>query len=633
MSRTLAVLATALATVGLGAAPAVAQFPRGGRTAVDPTSFQFMGPAGGGRVSAIVGVPGDTSVWYIGSASGGVWKSSDAGHSFEPVSDSIPGLAIGALAVAQSEPNTVWAGTGEAWAIRDADIMGTGVYKSTDAGATWVHMGLDQTGRIGRIIVNPTNANIVFVCALGRTTGPQQERGVYRTTDGGLTWKRVLFVDPNTGCSGLSLDAGNPDVLFAGMWQVEMHTWAMFSGGPGSGIWVSRDGGDTWSHLTDPGLPKSPLGKIDVAVAPSDSNRVYALIQTADQGSVWRSDNSGRTWRVVNWQRTLIGRAGYYIRLAVNPRDPDEVLIANSSFFKSNDGGVTFQQVNWGGDNHDIWYDPTNPDRIGNTDDGGARISTDHGRTGIRVSIPNGQMYHVAVDNQMPYWVYTNRQDDGTMRGPSDAPEAAPNAGRGRGGFTPPPAPVPQRPPAPGDTTAGRRGRGGIDTAAAAARGRGFGRGGRGGGFNPGFNGTSTWDTGLGGCESGFTIPDPTDPNVVWASCYGDEVTRYDARTKTARSVSPYLHTLDAAPDDIKYRCHWTPPLAIDPFDHNTVYYGCQVIFRTRNAGQTWQVIPPTSRRMTRRESSRPGVSRPTTSASSTARWCSRSRRRACSAD
>ncbi len=596
MSRQLRAAGTLLVLVTAVAGALSAQFRGGNRTPVDPTAFQFMGPAGGGRISAIVGVPGDTSVWYIGSASGGVWKSVDGGHAFQPVSDSIPGLAIGALAIGPTAPNTVWAGTGEAWAIRDADIMGTGVYKSTDAGATWVHMGLEQTGRIGRIIVDPRNANTVYVCALGRTTGPQQERGVYRTNDGGLTWRRVLFVDPNTGCSGLTLDPQNPQVLFAGMWQVEMHTWAMFSGGPGSGIWVSRDGGDTWSHLTDPGLPKSPVGKIDVAIAPSDSNRVYALIQTADQGSVWRSDDGGRRWRVINWQRTLIGRGGYYIRLAVNPRDPDEVLIANSSFFKSNDGGATFQEVNWGGDNHDIWYDPTNPDRIGNTDDGGARISTDHGRTGIRVSIPNGQMYHVAVDNRMPYWVYTNRQDDGTMRGPSDAPVAPPNAGRGRGGFAPPP---PQPAAARADTTAAAgRGRGGRDTtaavaAAAPARGRGFGRGGRGGGFDPGFTGSSTWQDGLGGCESGFTIPDPTNADVVWASCYGDEVTRYDARTGTARSVSPYIHTLDAAPNDVKYRCHWTPPLAIDPFDHNTVYYGCQVIFRTSDGGQSWKVISP----------------------------------------
>jgi photosystem II stability/assembly factor-like uncharacterized protein len=600
MPQRLRSLVTAIVVTPWLAGAVHAQAPRGGRPQpVDPRAFQFMGPASGGRISAIVGVPGDTNVWYIGSASGGVWKSSDAGHTFEPVSDSIPGLAIGALAVAPSQPNTVWAGTGEAWVIRDADLMGDGVYKSTDAGATWVHMGLENTGRIGRIIVHPRHPDIVFVCALGRTTGPQQERGVYRTTDGGTTWQRVLFVDPNTGCSGLSMSTQDPNTLFAGMWQVEMHTWAMFSGGPGSGIYVSHDGGTTWAHVTDAGLPKSPIGKIDVAVAPSDSNRVYALMRTADQGSVWRSDDAGRSWRVINWQRTLIGRAGYYIRLAVNPQDPDEVLLANSSFFKSNDGGMTFQQVNWGGDNHDIWYDPTNPDRIGNTDDGGARISTDHGRTGIRVSIANGQMYHVAVDNQMPYWIYSNRQDDGTMRGPSDAPEAAPNSGRGRGGFGGGAPPRPQ--PAPADTTAAGRGgaggRGDTTVARAAAppagRGRGFGRGGRGGGFNPGFTGSSTWDNGLGGCESGFTLPDPTNPDIVWASCYGDEVTRYDARVDAARSVSPYLHTLDAPPTDIRYRCHWTPPLAIDPFDHNTVYYGCQVIFRTSNGGQSWQVISP----------------------------------------
>jgi len=502
----------------------------------DALSFRFLGPVVGNRVASIAGVPGDASIYYAGAASGGIWKTTDGGLRWQPVSDSMPVAAIGALAVAPSDPSVVWAGTGEAWAIRDSDVIGDGIYKSVDAGRTWVHKGLDETGRIGRIIVHPSNPDVVFACAIGRITGSQQERGVFRTTDGGATWQRVLFVDENTGCSGLSIDAKNPRTLFAGTWQVEMHPWAMLSGGPGSGIYVSRDGGETWSKVEATGLPKSPIGKIDVAVAPTDSNRVYALIQTKDQGSLWRSDDGGRGWRVVNWSRELIGRAGYYIHLRVSPANEDEILVSNSSFFQSTDGGLTFRSVPWGGDNHDIWWDPLNADRFAITHDAGITLTTQHGRSTQRVTLPIGQMYHVAVDNQIPYYVYSNMQDDGTMRGSVIAAE---NAGAG-------------------------------------------------------YNGSgNTWDHGLGGCESGFTIPDPADPNIVWSTCYGNKVTRYDHRTKIARSVAPAMITLDSPPQDSKYRCHWTAPIAIDPFDHNNVYYGCNVIFRTSNGGQSWQVVSP----------------------------------------
>ena len=570
-----------------------------------------MGPAEGGRVASITGVPGNSRVWYLGAASGGIWKSVDSGATFRPVSDSMPVQAIGALAIAPSNPSIIWAGTGEAWAIRDVDLLGDGVYKSTDSGTTWTHMGLPESGRIGRIIVHPTNPNVVYVCALGRATGPQEEHGVYRTTDGGKTWKLVLALGGNFGCSGLALDWQNPKVLFAGMWHVVMHTYAMYSGttDPKAGIYVTRDGGDTWKQVLHSGLPKPPVGKIDVAVAPTNSKRVYALIQTADQGSVWRSDDGGVTWKVVNYQRPLIGRAGYYINIKVSTGNPDEVLIANSSFFRSTDGGKSFVEVPWGGDNHDIWIDPKNPNHFGLTNDAGARLTTDHGRSFQAVVLPIAQMYHVAVDNQIPYWVYGNRQDNGTMRGPSTAPEGATAtrgiaAGLGRGG---------RGGGRGGDsTTAGRGGRGAnaarVDTALGRAgrgdtsRVAGGGRGARpdsanadstGGGRGGGGGGFSTWDHGIGGCESGFTLPDLTDTNIVWASCYGNEVTRYDHRTKRARSVSPWIHTLDSPPNKLKYRCHWTPPLAIDPFDHNTVYYGCQVIFKTSNAGQSWSVISP----------------------------------------
>jgi len=522
----------------------------------NPFRFEYVGPPSAGRIASVAGVPGDPSAYYAGAASGGIWKTTDSGQTFTPIFDHEPVQAIGALAVAPSDPKIVWAGTGEAWAIRDADIMGDGVYKSTDGGATWTHLGLTETGRIGRIVIHPTNPDIVFVCALGRTTGPQQERGVYRTTDGGKTWQRVLFVNPNTGCSGLAMDAHDPNVLFAGTWQVVMHTWAMLSGGPGSGVYVSRDGGTRWTRLTS-GLPTPPVGKIDVAIAPSDSKRVYALIQTAGQGSLWRSDDGGTSWKVVSWDRRLIGRAGYYIRLAVNPKNGDEVMVANSSFHRSTDGGLTFPspppRSGGCGDCHDIWVDPTNPDRWALTDDAGLSITTDHAQHYQRITLPLGQMYHVAVDTQVPYWIYSNRQDDGTMRGPSSEPVPVPN--------------VPSY----------RRG----------------GGGGGGGAEAGGGGGQGAWQGRLGGCESGFTLPDLTDPDIVWASCYGNEVTRYDTRVGHARSVSPGIHTLDSPPNATRYRCHWTPPLAIDPFDHHTVYYGCQVIFKTSDGGQRWAVISP----------------------------------------
>ncbi len=491
--------------------------------------FRFVGPKVGNRIAAVAGVPGDPSVYYAGAASGGIWKSADGGNRWAPIFDKQPVAAIGALAVAPSEPDTVWAGTGEAWVIRDSDVMGNGIYKSTDAGKSWRNVGLQDSGRIGRIVIHPTNPDIVFACVLGRATGPQQERGVYRTTDGGQHWERVLFAGENVGCSGLSLDAHDPHTLIAGMWQLEMHTWGEFSGGPGSGMYISHDGGTKWTRLDENGLPHAPVGKIDVAIAPTNSNRIYALMQTKDQGSLWRSDDAGEHWKSVNSQRALIGRAGYYIRLAVSTGVDNEVYVANSSFHQSLDSGESFHEVRWGGDTHDIWVDPKNPDRFVITDDAGMIITSVHGRGFHRVTLPIGQMYHVAVDDQIPYYFYSNMQDDGNMRGPS----------------------VP-------------------------------------------FDSQETgWDRHMGGCESGFTVPDIADPNIVWATCYGDTVTRWDARYKEAHSVSPWKHTLDSPPNDLKYRCHWTPPLALDPFDHDTAYYGCQVIFKTTDKGRTWAVASP----------------------------------------
>ena len=501
----------------------------------DTFGFHFVGPTQGNRVAAVAGVPGDKTTYYAGASSGGVWKSVDGGNRWDPIFDDQSVAAIGALAVSPVDPKVVWAGTGEAWAIRDMDVMGDGVYHSTDAGKTWANVGLKGTGRIAHMIASPTDPNDVWVCAAGRMTGPQQERGVFHTTDGGKTWTQSLFVDPNTGCSGLTMDPKDPNTLIAATWQVVMHTWGEFSGGPGSGIFITHDSGKTWKRVVDHGLPTSPLGKIDVAIAPTNPKRVYALIQTDTQGSVWRSDDGGENWALTSRDRTLTGRAGYYIKLAVSPGDENKVLVSSSNFHVSTDGGKTFEITHWGGDNHDIWMDPKDPNHFAITYDGGLDITTVGGKGWHKVGLPLGQIYHVAVDDQIPYYFYGNMQDNSTMRGPS-VPFGSTSWGLG-------------------DHTG--------------------------------------WEHGMGGCESGYTVPDPSDTNIVWATCYGNEVTRWDAKTRMARSVSPWLHTLSSAPGDAKYRCHWTSPLAIDPFDPKTVYYGCQVIFRTQDAGQSWKIISP----------------------------------------
>ncbi|MGH7472043.1 MAG: WD40/YVTN/BNR-like repeat-containing protein, partial [Longimicrobiales bacterium] len=443
--------------------------------------FEYVGPTNAGRIAAATAVTGKPGVYFAGAASGGVWKTTDGGATWKPTFDSETSQAIGAMATAPSNPNVVWAGTGEAWAIRDMDMMGDGIYKSTDAGETWTRMGLEATGRIGTIIVHPTNENVVLVCALGRATGPQRERGVYRTENGGTTWQQVLFVNEHTGCSGLQYSTPDPNIVIAGTWEIQLQTHVLESGGMGSGIYISRNGGRTFSKITHPGLPRSPYGKTDVAIAPSNGNRMYALIQTGSdgvkglkseaQGSVWRSDDGGRSWSNVSWDRRLIGRAGYYIRIRVSPDDPDHLLIANSTLWRSRDGGKNWVSGGGGcGDCHDIWWD-TNPQFAGHyivTGDGGMGIyGSPLNPTGnTSVSLPIGQMYRVTIDQRSPYWVYASRQDDGSMRIASDRPIV--------------PANVPSYAPAPAASVpavadAGRAGGGGRGGAAGTAGGGGRG--------------------------------------------------------------------------------------------------------------------------------------------------------------
>jgi photosystem II stability/assembly factor-like uncharacterized protein len=492
--------------------------------------FRFIGPPGN-RVSAVVGEPGNPNVYYAGAASGGVWKSSDGGFNWHPVFDKEPAQSIGAIAIAPSNHSIVWVGTGETF-IRSNVSLGNGVYKSTDAGKTWQHMGLDATGRIGRIVIDPHNPDIVFVAALGTCYGTQPERGVFRTKDGGKNWERVLFVDENTGASALSMDPKDSNTLFAGTWQIDIKTWGRNSGGPGSGVLVTHDGGDTWKRITGHGLPDSPLGKIDVAVAPNDSARVYALIETGQRGSLWRSDDGGENWRVVNYSRLLNERPHYYTRILVMPDNENEIYFPSNSMGATYDGGQTADLVRWGGDNHDMWADPQNPNRMMIGSDGGVAITLVRGKEWHWKRLPIAQMYHASTDNRIPYYVYGQMQDGPSQRGPSNDLGAS-----------------------------------GIPAA--------------------------DWIT-TGGCETGWNTPDPVDPNIVWAGCYAGVTERFDLRTGHARSVSVWPdRTMGANAGQVKIRMNWTYPLAISPHDHNTVYVGSQFVHKTSDGGQAWQTISP----------------------------------------
>jgi len=509
--------------------------------------YRHIGPEGN-RVSAVAGIPGNPNVYYAGAASGGIFKSSDAGVRWTPIFDDQPVSSIGSLAVSQSDPSVVWAGTGETF-LRSNISIGNGIYKSTDSGKTWKNMGLDKTGRIGRIAIHPKNPDIVYAAAMGHCYGPQPDRGVFRTTNGGQSWEKVLFVDENTGCSDIALDPNNPDVLFAGMWQVLIRTWNKESGGPGSGLYMSRDGGSTWKHLTGNGLPDTLLGKIGVAIAPNNPERIYALIETGDGvpwdgkettvGVLWRSDNGGENWKMVNPDRQLAGRCDYYTRCAVAPDDADEVYFLAAAFSMSLDGGETSKGVSgFHFDNHDMWIDPSDGNRMIVGNDGGVFISVNRAKTWNWIRLPIAQMYHVATDNQIPYNVYGNQQDGPSQRGPSNS--------------------------------------------------RLFGQG------IP----IGLWHSVAGG-ESGWALPDPVDNNIIWASSsglgsVGGALERYDESRRQYRKVDIWPDSpIGWIAADLKYRFQWTFPVIISPHDHNTIYAGSQYVHVTTDGGQSWKVISP----------------------------------------
>lgn len=493
--------------------------------------YRPIGPAAGGRLTRAAGVPGDPFTYYAATASGGVWKSEDGGFSWKPIFDDQPISSIGSIAVAPSDPNVIYVGSGEA-NIRGNVAAGNGIYTSIDAGSTWTHVW-KQEGQIGTMVVDPRDANVAFAAVLGHAFGPNPERGVYRTRDGGKTWQQVLKKDADTGASDVALDPSNPNIVFAGFWQARRKPWDLVSGGPGSSLWVSRDGGDTWTQLTGNGLPDGIWGKVGVAVAPSNGRRVYAIIE-AEKGGLFRSDDGGGTWTLATADRRLRQRAWYYSTITVHPADADEVWIPNVPMLKSTDGGRTFSPVKniHHGDHHDLWFDPANPRRMIAANDGGADVSTDGGETWNWTLMPISQFYHVNVDNAVPYRIHGAMQDLGTASIPSNS--------LSRNGIT------------------------------------------RGDWFS------------VGGGEAGHTVADPSDPDVVYAGEYLGYISRYDHRTRQARHVGAYPENPSGwAAADSKYRFQWTAPIATSPHDPRVVYHGGNVIFKTSDGGQTWTVISP----------------------------------------
>ncbi len=508
--------------------------------------WRQIGPFRGGRAVAVAGSTAQRDVFYFGATGGGIWKTTDAGASWEPVADGQLGTgSVGAISVSESDPNVIYAGMGEA-CIRGNASHGDGVYKSVDGGKTWKNVGLKETQHIGAIRIHPKNPDVVYVAALGHQFGANPERGVYRSTDGGKTWKQILTRGPKAGAVDLSMDATNANVIYAALWEVYRTAYSLESGGPGSGIWKSTDGGDTWTDLTHaPGMPLGIQGRIGVSVSPANPERVWAIVE-ADDGGVFRSENAGRTWAKVNSDRNLRQRAWYYTHILADPLLPNRVYVLNTSLYKSDDGGRTYAAIREPhGDNHGIWIDPKDNSRVINSNDGGANVSFNGGSTwSPQNQQPTAQFYRVNLDNDFPYNVYGAQQDNSTVKTPS----------RGTGG---------------------------------------------------GITEKDWYD--VGGGESGWIAYDPRDTNVVYAGSYGGLITRYDRRVGQRRDINPWPDNPMGHPaSDLKYRFQWNFPLMISPHDSTVMYTAAQSVFKSTNEGQSWELI---SGDLTRNDRARQGSS------------------------
>ena len=504
-------------------------------------SWREIGPAMfAGRVADVAGVPGNRNVLYVATASSGLFRSTNGGTTFEPVFESGGTLSIGAIAVPPTDPEVVYVGTGEG-AVRNSISFGDGIYKTTDGGRTWGHLGLTDTERFSRIAIDPDDPETVFAAAMGHAWGPNAERGLFRSRDGGATWQKVLYVNATTGASDVAIDPSDPDIVYAGMYDYLRRPWHFRSGGPGSGLFRSTDGGDTWTRLTDPtldnGLPGAGLlGRVGVSVHTGDPNRVYALIESQEEGELWRSDDRGQTWRMVNSERRLNNRPFYYTQVRADPLDPDRVYTLAGQFSVSTDGGLTFggHGGSMFGDHHALWIDPTDPARLLSGTDGGFWISNDFGQNwDFLNNMPMAQAYHMGLDMAEPYNVLGGFQDHEIWRGP--------NENWNRVGVR------------EGDWVRLRYMADGM-----------------------------------------YTVPDPRDPNIIYYNGHFGDITRIDMRTREERYIQPYPPGPAGGGAELEeYRFNWNAPIHMSPSNPDVVYFGGNVVFRTRDGGESWDVISP----------------------------------------
>ena len=512
------------------------------QSSLDPKYFNTMkwrnvGPLRGGRSLGATGSPGRPLEYYFGATGGGLWKTTDGGQEWFPVTDGqISSSSIGAVAVAETNPDVIYIGGGES-ELRGSITQGDGVYKSTDGGKTWRHIGLRETQAISRIRVHPTNPDIVYVSALGHPYGENEDRGVFRSTDGGNTWKKVLYVSPRAGGADLIIDRKNPKIIYSSTWQVYRKTWKMWGGGPDCKLWKSVDGGDTWIDLTrNPGMPAAPIGKIGITVSPADPNRLWAIVE-ANEGGVYRSDDGGWTWKKVNEERKLRQRAFYYSRIYADPFDKETVYCMNVNFYKSTDGGVTFDQEIKGphGDYHDLWIDPNNPQRMILADDGGGSVSVNGGKSWTEQDFSTTQLYHVTVTNDVPYHIAGAQQDNTTV--------AIPNEG--------------------------------WDHVVASGPNHGY-----------------YYD--VGGGESGYITQHPLHNEIFYAGSQGALLTRYDRSNGQMRDIQVYPRFFSGEPSSaLPERWQWTYPIVFSPKDPGILYTCSQHVWKTTNDGQSWEKISP----------------------------------------